>query len=188
VASWQVVNRYASPAAGGVASNDRETTPNRAATLAPTMSPMTTYIVETFLTLLGVVVLAVLVLYAARRLGVGRPVGPLEVLGRLPLDGRRAVYLVRVGRTAFVVGASERGLSRLGELDAATLSSRAAPAGRDVAPDLSPESSNALGQASTAAQPGRSATTGATPPSFAEVMGPRRMSGPEGVQGGSPGA
>ena len=85
------------------------------------MSPVTSYLVETFLTLVGVVLLAVVVLYGARRLGVGKAVGPLELLGRLPLEGRRAVYLVRVGRTAFVIGASERGLTRLGELGADTL-------------------------------------------------------------------
>ena len=82
------------------------------------MSPVATYIVETLVTLLGVVVLAVLLLYGARRLGVGRPSGPLELVGRLPLDGRRAVYLVRVGKLVYVVGASEGGLTRLGELDA----------------------------------------------------------------------
>ena len=85
------------------------------------MSPVATYIVETLVTLLGVVVLAVVVLYGARRLGVGRPSGPLELMGRLPLDARRAVYLVRVGKLVYVVGASEGGLTRLGELDAAAV-------------------------------------------------------------------
>jgi flagellar protein FliO/FliZ len=65
--------------------------------------------------------LAVLVLYGGRRLGVGRPSGPLELLGRLPLDARRAVYLVRVGKLVYVVGSSEGGLTRLGELDADAL-------------------------------------------------------------------
>ena len=82
------------------------------------MSPVATYIVETLVTLLGVVVLAVVVLYGGRRLGIGRPSGPLELVGRLPLDGRRAVYLVRVGKLVYVVGASEGGLTRLGELAA----------------------------------------------------------------------
>jgi flagellar protein FliO/FliZ len=82
------------------------------------MSPVATYIVETLVTLAGVVILAVLLLYGGRRLGVGRPSGPLELVGRLPLDARRAVYLVRVGRLVYVVGASEGGLTRLGELDA----------------------------------------------------------------------
>jgi flagellar biogenesis protein FliO len=81
------------------------------------MSPVAKYVVETLVTLLGVVVLAAVVLYAARRIGVGRPGGPLELVGRLPLDGRRAVYLVRVGKTIYVVGASEAGLAKLGELE-----------------------------------------------------------------------
>ena len=79
------------------------------------MSPLTAYVVETLVTLLGVVALAVLVLYGARRLGVGRPGGPIDLVGRLPLDGRRAVYLIRVGETVYVVGASEAGLTKLGE-------------------------------------------------------------------------
>jgi flagellar biogenesis protein FliO len=81
------------------------------------MSPIAKYVIETLVTLLGVIALAVLVLYAARRIGVGRPAGPLELVGKLPLDGRRAVYLVRVGKTIYVVGASEAGLSKLGELE-----------------------------------------------------------------------
>jgi flagellar biogenesis protein FliO len=82
------------------------------------MSPVTSYVVETLVTLVGVVVLAVLVLYGGRRFGAGRPSGPLELVGRLPLDARRAVYLVRVGNLVYVVGASEAGLTRLGEIEA----------------------------------------------------------------------
>ena len=66
--------------------------------------------------LTGVAALAVLLLSVGRRFGIGRPSGPLELVGRLPLDGRRAVYLVRVGETVYVVGASEAGLNKLGEL------------------------------------------------------------------------
>ena len=81
------------------------------------MSPVTAYVVESFVTLLAVIVLLVLVLYGGRRLGIGRPSGPLELWGRLPLEGRRAVYLVKVGKVMYVLGASEAGLSRLGELE-----------------------------------------------------------------------
>lgn len=81
------------------------------------MSPLTSYIVETMVTLLAIVALAALVLVAARKAGVGRPSGPLTLVGRLPLDGRRAVYLIRAGKKVLVVGASEAGLNRLGELD-----------------------------------------------------------------------
>jgi flagellar protein FliO/FliZ len=80
------------------------------------MSPLTKYVVETLLTLFGVIVIAVLLLMAARRVGVGKPGGPIRLVGRLPLDGRRAIYLVRVGQKVFVVGGSEAGLEKLGEL------------------------------------------------------------------------
>jgi flagellar biogenesis protein FliO len=80
------------------------------------VTPLGRYIVETLVMLVGVAVLVVLVLAAGRRFGVGRAAGPLELVGRLPLDGRRAVYLVRVGETVYVVGASESGLSKLGEI------------------------------------------------------------------------
>src|SRR5262245_46479240 len=95
------------------------------------MSEVSTYLVETLVTLAGVAVLAVLVLYGGRRLGIGRPSGPLELVGRLPLDTRRAVYLVRVGKLVYVVGASEAGLTRLGEVESGTLPTApsAGPAG-----------------------------------------------------------
>ena len=80
------------------------------------MTPLGRYVVETLVMLVGVAALVVLVLSAGRRLGMGRSADPLELVGRLPLDGRRAVYLVRVGETVYVVGASETGLSKLGEI------------------------------------------------------------------------
>lgn len=79
------------------------------------MSPLATYVVETLITLFVIVGLAVVVLYVARRAGVGRPTGPLELVGRLPLDGRRAIYLVRVEATIYVLAASEAGLVKLGQ-------------------------------------------------------------------------
>jgi flagellar biogenesis protein FliO len=80
------------------------------------MPSLTMYIVQTVVTLLAVVVLAVGILYAARRLGVGRALGPVRLVGRLPLDARRSVYLVRVGPKLYVLGASEAGVTKLGEL------------------------------------------------------------------------
>jgi flagellar biogenesis protein FliO len=92
------------------------------------VSPLGAYVVESIVTLLGVILLAVLVLYGARRLGVGRPQGPLQLLGRLPLDARRAIYLVKVGKLVYVVGASEGGLVRLGEVGAVDIESQGAVA------------------------------------------------------------
>ena len=85
------------------------------------MSPLAHYVVETLVTLLAILALAVLLLLGARRAGMGRTAGPLELVGRLPLDGRRAVYLVRVGTTVYVVGASEAGIAKLGEVSGGSL-------------------------------------------------------------------
>jgi flagellar biogenesis protein FliO len=80
------------------------------------MTPVSQYVVQTLVTLLAVVVLSVLLLSALRRVGVGKLGGPLELLARLPLEGRRAVYLVRAGETVYVLAASESALAKLGEL------------------------------------------------------------------------
>ena len=85
------------------------------------MTPFATYIVETLVTLVAVIALAVLVLVGARRFGLGRPLGPMELIGRLPLEGRRAVYLVRVIDRVFVLGASEAGLEKIAELEGTNL-------------------------------------------------------------------
>jgi flagellar biogenesis protein FliO len=79
------------------------------------------YLVETFVTLVAVCALAFLVLWGARRLGIGRPSGPIELRGHLPLDARRAIYLVKVGDQAFVIGVGEGGFTKLGEMPAASL-------------------------------------------------------------------
>jgi flagellar biogenesis protein FliO len=88
---------------------------------------MEAYILETFVTLVGVCALALVVLWGARRLGVGRPTGPIELYGHLPLDARRAIYLVRVGTQVFIVGVGEGGFTKLGEIPAADVAA-AAPA------------------------------------------------------------
>jgi flagellar biogenesis protein FliO len=79
------------------------------------------YLVETFVTLLGVCALAVVVLWSARRLGIGRPSGPIELCGHLPLDARRAIYLVKVREQVFIVGVSEGGFTKLGEIAASEM-------------------------------------------------------------------
>jgi len=91
------------------------------------MTPFATYIVETLVTLVAVVALAILVLVSARRFGLGRPLGPLQLVGRLPLEGRRAVYLVRVADRVFVLGASEAGIEKLGELDSSAVDASTEP-------------------------------------------------------------
>ena len=95
------------------------------------MTPLSRYVVETLVTLLAVVALCVLLLSALRRVGVGKTGGPLELLARLPLEGRRAVYLVRAGETVYVLAASESALAKLGEMPRASL---------PAAPQLEPQS------------------------------------------------
>jgi flagellar protein FliO/FliZ len=85
------------------------------------VSDYTGYLVETFITLACVCGLAVAVLWGARRMGVGRPSGPIELRGHLPLDARRSIYLVKVGEQVFVVGVGEGGFSKLGEMPASEL-------------------------------------------------------------------
>ena len=101
------------------------------------MTPLGRYVFETIVTLLLVTGLAVLVLVLARRSGMGRALGPLSLAGRLVLDARRAIYLVRVGETLYVVGASEAGLTKLGELEKnavadAELGSRSQPSFKEL--------------------------------------------------------
>ena len=79
---------------------------------------MGAYLIETSVTLAAVCALALVVLWGARRLGVGRPTGPIELYGHLPLDARRSIYLVRVGEQVFIVGVGEGGFTKLGELAA----------------------------------------------------------------------
>ncbi len=85
------------------------------------MSPYTGYLVETFVTLAVVCALAVLLLWGAKRAGLGRGSGPVELCGHLQLEARRAIYLVRVVDTVYVVAAGEGGFVKLGEMPATTL-------------------------------------------------------------------
>jgi flagellar biogenesis protein FliO len=98
------------------------------------MSPLARYVLQTVLTLAAVAGLAVLILYAARRVGVGRPSGPLSIVGRLVLDARRVIYLVRVGEQVYVIGASEAGLSKLGEIAPEALGTLLEPVAAGSAP------------------------------------------------------
>jgi len=90
------------------------------------MTPLSRYVVETLVTLLAVVALCVVLLSALRRAGVGKAGGPLELLARLPLEGRRTVYLVRAGETVYVLAASESALAKLGEMPRALWPNEAA--------------------------------------------------------------
>ncbi len=80
-------------------------------------------LLQTLLALGAVCILAWVVLrWSARRgLGLGRP-GRVRVLERVPLDGRRALYLIEIGERVLLVGAGEGGAPALiAELDASEL-------------------------------------------------------------------
>ncbi len=67
---------------------------------------------------------AVLVRLSRKKAAQGE--GPLTLLARMPLEGRRVVYLVRAGRRVLVVGASEAGLTRLTDFEASELNAEEA--------------------------------------------------------------
>ncbi len=85
------------------------------------MTSYGSYLLETVVTLLAVSALAFVLLYGARRVGVGRATGAVDLIGRLPIDARRSVVLVKVAQQVFVVGVSEAGLTKLGEMPASDL-------------------------------------------------------------------
>lgn len=91
------------------------------------MAPATEYILNTSLTLAGIVLLAWLLVYASRRWERAAPRGPLELIGTLRLEGKRAVYLVRIGERVVALGAAEGGMSKVLELSPAELGGLAQP-------------------------------------------------------------
>ncbi|WP_394843466.1 flagellar biosynthetic protein FliO [Pendulispora brunnea] len=80
------------------------------------MSAYGSYIVETFVTLVAVCAIAFVVLYGAKRLGMGKSSGAIQLVGQLPLDARRCIYLVKVGGQVLVVGVGEGGFTKLAEM------------------------------------------------------------------------
>ncbi len=118
------------------------------------MSPMTAYVVETMVTLLAVAALAIVILFGARKLGVGRSHGPMTLVGRLPLDARRSVYLVRIADQVLVIGSSEAGLTRLGDLPASDLPAPSAVPPRSFADVLSSISPKRAEPPADAKEPG----------------------------------
>jgi flagellar protein FliO/FliZ len=115
------------------------------------------YLIETFVTLIAVCGLAFAVLWGARRLGIGRPSGPIELRGHLPLDARRSIYVVKVGAQVFVVGVGEGGFTKLGEIPAEELPKTEPARGAPFADVLA----KVLGR--TPEGSGRNETVGRTP-------------------------
>jgi flagellar biogenesis protein FliO len=90
------------------------------------VSPIADYLIQATTTLLGVVALAALLIFGSRRYARG-PSGPLSLVGRLALDARRAVYLVRVGKRVYALAASDSSIVNLGEIPSTELDSPAEP-------------------------------------------------------------
>jgi flagellar biosynthetic protein FliO len=66
-------------------------------------------------------------LFPAARVGAD---GPIKVVARAPLDGRQALYIVEVGGKTLLVGAGDRPLTTLAELDAQAVAEAVAAAPR----------------------------------------------------------
>jgi len=113
------------------------------------MTAYSSYLLESFVTLLAVCAIAFVVLYGARKMGMGRASGGIELVGRLPLDARRSIVLVRVGAQVFLVGVADGGFTKLGELAASDVPAPvpAAPGGFALA------LSRALGKARVSTEP-----------------------------------
>ncbi len=82
---------------------------------------MGSYLVSTTLALIAVCAIAVLALRALRPGGLGRARGGLKLLGVLPLETRRSVYVIEAGGRCFLVGGGDGPLAVLAELDAAAV-------------------------------------------------------------------
>jgi flagellar protein FliO/FliZ len=104
----------------------RPSTPRARNGRAVTVSAAGT-LLETFLTLALVCGVAFVVLYFAKRAGIARAFGGVELVGQLSLEPRRAIYLVRLGGKVLVIGASEAGLTKLGEVEATELPAAGPP-------------------------------------------------------------
>lgn len=88
----------------------------RGCRVARVAAALESYVIESVGLLVVVAALAVAVSFVARRAGLGRALGPVELLARLPLETRRSVYVVRVADRVLIIGASEAGLVKLGEV------------------------------------------------------------------------
>lgn len=78
---------------------------------------MGTVIVQTICVLAGVCALAVVSLrWLGARLGNQGTEAPMRVVGRLPLEPRRALLVVKVGERTVMLASSEAGVHPVGEL------------------------------------------------------------------------
>lgn len=81
------------------------------------MSPVAAYVVQCLVTCVVVAVVAFALLMGARQVGAVRNSPSVRLLARLGLDGRRAVYVVKVADQVLILGGSDAGLNLLGKID-----------------------------------------------------------------------
>jgi flagellar protein FliO/FliZ len=75
-------------------------------------------LLQTLLALIAVCILAWVVLKWSARRGFGGARGRVKILERVPLDGRRSLYLIEIGDRVLLVGAGDGGApSLITELD-----------------------------------------------------------------------
>lgn len=99
---------------------------------------------QALLTLGLIGLLAWALIHLQRRGSLAGKGGPIELYGRLPLDARRAVYLVKVGEQILVLGASEAGLRHL-----LTLPASEVPAAGPLPPSLAEKLARKLSPAAS---------------------------------------
>jgi flagellar biogenesis protein FliO len=93
---------------------------------------MGSYLVSTTLALIAVCGIAVIVLRALKPGGPRPKGGAIKLLGVLPLEARRSVYLIEAGGRCFLVGAGDGPLAVLAELDKAAVAGEPAVPARSV--------------------------------------------------------
>lgn len=78
-------------------------------------------LLQSLLALGAVGLLSWLVLRWGARRGFGRHRGHIKVVERVPLDARRALYLIEIGQRKLLIGAGEGALALLAELESGEL-------------------------------------------------------------------
>ena len=73
-------------------------------------------LVKTGFVLVGICFTAYVGLKYLSKVNIGSK-GPMKILGRLPIEGRRSVVVIDVAGKTLIVGSSEAGMHTLGELD-----------------------------------------------------------------------
>lgn len=71
---------------------------------------------KTIFVLIGICLLAFIGLRYLSKVNIGRP-GPMKILGRLPIEGRRSIVVVDVAGKTLIIGSSEAGMQTLGDLN-----------------------------------------------------------------------